>query len=167
MRALVVLGMSRRKVSGLLQRSPVLLIERRPPGPRPASQAPPKSTSTLLWWTAALLSVFIVADLVAYLYIFRSVLGMAETAVSELEFRNPYVGLAELYSEGGLNASRYDPIVNIPRVAAQVSSAEPDKVFPEAEHRYLSNFGTMSPNDRHLQVSSSVRIPFAPRRYMR
>ncbi|KZT04283.1 uncharacterized protein LAESUDRAFT_682844 [Laetiporus sulphureus 93-53] len=127
--------------------------------PEKASHARSQSQtiiSSLLHGTTGILVLFIVLDLIAFLYVFRSVLALSGPSTDEFEFRNPYIGLDELYASGRVNASRYDPIVNVPRVAAQVSSTEPNKVGVEDEHRYLSNFGTMTPLDRHLQVSSTI-----------
>ena len=80
-------------------------------------------------------------------------------ATAHLPIRNPYVGLAELYAPalGNATPGTYAPIVNAPRVAAQVSRTEPARVWPEDEHRWLSALGTMSPPDRHLLVTDDVR----------
>ncbi|KAF8647441.1 hypothetical protein AX14_008978 [Amanita brunnescens Koide BX004] len=45
----------------------------------------------------------------------------------------------------------------MPRSAAQVYETEPDKVSPQGDHQWLSDFGTLAPPDRHLQVSSTIR----------
>ncbi|KAF9809791.1 hypothetical protein IEO21_07266 [Rhodonia placenta] len=107
-------------------------------------------------WVSRVVCLLILVDLAVYLYIFRSLLVLSDDVLNDLEFRNPYIGLNELYASGRVNASRYEPIVNEPRIATQISSVEPDKVFPEDEHRWLSTAGTMSPLDRHLHVSSNV-----------
>ncbi|KAJ3514544.1 hypothetical protein NLJ89_g2318 [Agrocybe chaxingu] len=74
----------------------------------------------------------------------------------EMEFRNPYFGLDELYAQQRIQSSVYPKIVNKPKLAAQISSAEPDKVFPVDLHRWLSDFGRLSPPDRRLQVSKDI-----------
>ncbi|KZT63694.1 hypothetical protein DAEQUDRAFT_733523 [Daedalea quercina L-15889] len=104
--------------------------------------------------TVALL-LFVVVDLLAYLYIFRSILGDM-SAEPELEFRKPYRGLDDLYDSGETNSSKHAPIENVPRVATIVNSEEPDKVYPLDEHRWLSAYGTVTPLDRHLRVSNTI-----------
>ncbi|KIK02520.1 hypothetical protein K443DRAFT_131791 [Laccaria amethystina LaAM-08-1] len=42
----------------------------------------------------------------------------------KLEFRNTYIGLDDLYSSKEVRPSKYDRIVNVPRLAAQVSQIE-------------------------------------------
>ncbi|CAA7264996.1 unnamed protein product [Cyclocybe aegerita] len=75
---------------------------------------------------------------------------------NEMEFRNPYFGLDELYAQHRFQSSVYPKIVNEPKLAAQISSAEPDKVFPVDLHQWLSDFGRLSPPDRRLQVSKDI-----------
>lgn len=103
------------------------------------------------------LVTFFFLDFVAYLYIARMLLSHGPSE-DELEFRNPYIGLNELYSAKEVRPSKYDRIVNIPRLAAHVSQVEPELVMPFDVHRWLTDFGSVSPPDRQLQVSSAVCI---------
>lgn len=45
---------------------------------------------------------------------------------------------------------------NYPIVLQQVSSAEPDKAFPDDAHRYNSFRGYISPEERPFEISSEV-----------
>lgn len=103
------------------------------------------------------LITFFFLDFVAYLYIARMLL-FHRPSEDELEFRNPYIGLNELSSSEEARPSKYDRIVNLPRLAAHVSWVEPDLVMPFDVHRWLTDFGYVSPPDRQLQVSSAVCI---------
>lgn len=100
------------------------------------------------------LITFFFLDFVAYLYIARMLL-FHRPSEDELEFRNPYIGLNELSSSEEARPSKYDRIVNLPRLAAHVSWVEPDLVMPFDVHRWLTDFGYVSPPDRQLQVSSA------------
>ncbi|EGO00643.1 hypothetical protein SERLA73DRAFT_178509 [Serpula lacrymans var. lacrymans S7.3] len=105
--------------------------------------------------TIALLA-FSLLDVLVFLYVARLLASSSDTAFENLEFRNSYIGLEELYRSGNVNASHHDPIINIPRIATQVSNIETHKNFPEGEHQWLSDYGTLLPPDRHLQVSSEI-----------
>lgn len=102
------------------------------------------------------LSVFLCIDLLVYLVIFRRLSGLHPRQQEELEYRNPYTNLEDLYRTGLINVSDYPPIVSMPRISAQVSPIEQTRVFPQDEHRWLSQYGTVSPPDRHVLVTSSV-----------
>ena len=114
----------------------------------------------MLQWITVTLLLFVVVDLLAYLYVFSSIIHDISAPEPELEFRSPYRGLDDLYGSGEVNSSKHDPIENVPRVAVIVNSEYPDKVYPQDEHRWLSAYGTVTPLDRHLRVSSTVRICF-------
>ena len=86
------------------------------------------------------LITFFFLDFVAYLYIARMLLSHRPLE-DELEFRNPYIGLNELYSSKEARPSKYDRIVNVPRLAAHVSWVEPELVMPFDVHRWLTDFG--------------------------
>ena len=91
-----------------------------------------------------------------YLYVILLLSNVSNAASGVLEFRNSYVGLDELYETGTVSSSDHAPILNMPRIAAQISRDDPHKVFPEGEHEWFSEYGTLSPPDRHLQVSNDV-----------
>ncbi|KAJ7263749.1 hypothetical protein C8J57DRAFT_1625973 [Mycena rebaudengoi] len=48
----------------------------------------------------------------------------------DLEIRSPFVNLAELYSQEIMKSSKHDPIVNHARAFVQISSTEPERIFP-------------------------------------
>jgi len=97
-------------------------------------------------------------DMVAFAFVARMILNATYLDESDkLEFRNPYIGLDELYSSRKVKPSFYKRLTNEPRFATQISAAEPYKIFPIDLHRWLSDFGFVSPSDRRLKVSSTVR----------
>ena len=139
-------------LDGSLTQSATPLVQRR---------LQPEPKSTLSQWTTATLLLFVVVDLLAYLYVFSSIFHDISAPEPELEFRSPYRGLDDLYGSGEANSSKHDPIENVPRVAAIVNSEHPHQVYPQDEHRWLSPHGTVTPLDRHFKVSSTVRNPFS------
>ncbi|EIW52652.1 uncharacterized protein TRAVEDRAFT_174711 [Trametes versicolor FP-101664 SS1] len=81
----------------------------------------------------------------------------ADVGTTDLEFASPYYGLAELYESGSISASRIDPILNTPRVVAQVFSDRPNELAPVGEHDvFVKVFGTLSPHEKHLRVSETT-----------
>jgi hypothetical protein len=102
------------------------------------------------------LLTLITIDIAAYAYIACLFFTKADTG--DLEFKSSYVGLRELYQFGGLTPGHYDRILNMPRTAVQVYVDEPDRFSPPGAHQWLSDFGTLAPPDRHLQVSSKVSV---------
>ena len=108
----------------------------------------------------SLLVIVALADLVTLFYMSRIMTSVyAEVGTDGLEFASPYHGLAELYSSGTINASHIDPILNTPRVVAQVFSDRPKELAPVGEHDLFNKvFGTLSPHEKHLHVSQNVSI---------
>ncbi len=100
-------------------------------------------------------TVFIALDIVTYLKIGRLLLE-ADTKPKQLPIRYPYIGLDEMYSSTNIKTSKFDPLINAPILATQVSRVEPNKVFPVDIHQWLSDFGTLSPPDRNLHVTNTV-----------
>lgn len=77
----------------------------------------------------------------------------------DLKYGDTYIGLDDLYHSELFNKSRYSPFINSPRMIAQVSAIEQQKVFPQDGHWwYDSTIGTISPLDRHLVVSKHVSL---------
>ena len=115
----------------------------------------------MMQWISVLLAFFIAVDLVVYIILYRKVSALSRSIYqADFDFRSPYIGLDDLYNRTDLMGSpTFAPIVSLPRIAAQVSSIERIKVFPEDEHRYLHKVGTLTPPDRHLLVTNSVFIP--------
>jgi hypothetical protein len=114
--------------------------------------------SNILFVAVAVLSVLVAVDIAAYTYITR--LLFSQVGLDDLEYRSSYVGLGELYESGQLTPSRYNRTINMPRRAVQVYETYPDKVSAQGDHQWLSDFGTLAPPDRHLQVSGTVRAIF-------
>ncbi|OBZ73325.1 hypothetical protein A0H81_06838 [Grifola frondosa] len=112
----------------------------------------------ILLWIITLLLIITVTDILSLLYVrhvFATVYSDSNTA--ELEFANPYIGLAELYKYGGINASRIDPILNRPRVVAQVFRDRPMELAPLGEHDWFDpSYGTITPNEKHLKVDQNT-----------
>jgi len=103
------------------------------------------------------LILFFLVDLIAFAFIARLLLDARSLdGPDDMEFRNPYIGLDELYTFSNIRPSRYNKVINEPRLSAQISPAEPNRVFPIDAHRWLSDFGVLSPPDRHLQVSRNI-----------
>jgi hypothetical protein len=105
------------------------------------------------------LMMFFVVDIFVFISVARLLLEARYSAEDpeNMEFRNPYIGLNELYGYHKIKPSRYNTLINEPRLSAQISPVEPSRVFPIDAHRWLSDFGVLSPPDRHLQVTSDVR----------
>lgn len=105
------------------------------------------------------LAVLFILDIVAFAYITLILRDTSRVGVVDgLQFKNPYIGLDELYHLNKIRPSHYNPIVNEPRLSTQVSQDEPDKIFPVDLHRWLSDFGLLSPPDRNFKVTSTVRF---------
>jgi len=115
---------------------------------------PEQKASSGLRWTNLVLCLFVVADLVIFLLVFRQ---SSVTALGDLKFQDTYIGLKALYGSGKVKPSPRKPIVVVPRVQTQVSSAEPSKLAPADYHQWLDGFGMLSSRNRHLQVSSDIR----------
>ena len=105
-------------------------------------------------WLIAILFAFIFLDAMIYTYVGRALLRNVVTP--PLEFKNPYVGLDEMYNNGVVNSSYHAPIVNRPRRVAHVFRTDSHLASPVDEHRKLTSYGTISPPEEHLHVSSDV-----------
>lgn len=118
----------------------------------------PTSRHPYLSWMLSLLVIVALADLATLFYMSRIMNTVyAEVGTDGLEFASPYHGLAELYSSATINASHIDPILNTPRVVAQVFSDRPKELAPVGEHDLFNKvFGTLSPHEKHLHVSENV-----------
>lgn len=104
------------------------------------------------------LVLFFLVDILCFIYVARMLLNARHLDdIDHMEFRNPYIGLDELYAQGKIKPSHYNTLVNEPRFATQVSEALPDDIFPVDLHRWLSDFGLLSPPDRRFKVSKTVR----------
>ncbi|KAL6306347.1 hypothetical protein BKA93DRAFT_153763 [Sparassis latifolia] len=113
-----------------------------------------------LSFVLTLLLVVAAVDILSVIYIshiFQTYYADENAGLNELEFANPNVGLDALYKSGIVNASRIEPILNTPRLVAQVYHDHPSRLAPTGEHEYYSAwFGTLSPHERHLQVDPNT-----------
>ncbi|KAM5531428.1 hypothetical protein V8D89_014885, partial [Ganoderma adspersum] len=129
-----------------------------PPGyiPRRSSN---HSISSLLQWGLLALAGLVLIDLVAIAFVCR----MLDTVFKDrgtpagLEFADPYIGLKELYESGQVASSTIEPIINRPRLSAQVYVNEPDRPAPRGERdHWIDGWGTLSPHERRLHVTTEV-----------
>ncbi|TFY66320.1 hypothetical protein EVG20_g4769 [Dentipellis fragilis] len=74
-----------------------------------------------------------------------------------LELRNPYIGFDDLYRNKS-RTSPHGPIFNLGRALMQVSSAEPNKVFPQWPDSWMSPDGLVPMGDRHLLISTIAQF---------
>ncbi|KAF8902249.1 hypothetical protein CPB84DRAFT_1824378 [Gymnopilus junonius] len=120
-------------------------------------KATPTESST---WTLAIVAglvIFLMVDLIVFSLIGKMLLDARSFEDPEdMEFRNPYIGLDDLYHYHDIKPSHFSKVINEPRLSAQISPAEPNRVFPIDAHRWLSDFGVLSPPDRHFQVSNQI-----------
>ena len=118
------------------------------------------SISPLLQWGILVLAGLVVIDLVAIIFVCRMFDTVFEDRgnLAGLKFADPYIGLKELYESGQVVSSNIDPIINRPRLSAQVYVNEPDKPAPRGERdHWIDGWGTLSPHERRLHVTPEVR----------
>ncbi|KAN0129145.1 hypothetical protein V8E53_013016 [Lactarius tabidus] len=82
------------------------------------------------------------------------------TDPAQLDAPSTYINFDLLYRNGTKTNSNFPPIQGLPRALAQVSSAEPDKIFPQWPVSYLAAYGTVPYNDRRLLVEPEVISTF-------
>jgi hypothetical protein len=110
------------------------------------------------WTVSGRLISFIVIFFVLNIFVYLRIGHIFEsnTELTEPPVRPPYTVLGEIYKYTDVRPSKSEFLVNAPTLATQVSRAEPDKVFSVDTHKWLGDFGTLSPPDRHLHVTSTV-----------
>lgn len=106
----------------------------------------------------AAFAIIVISDVITLAYMWRMFRTVYRTTDKlDLEFANPYIGLADLYKSGTVNSSKVDPIIIQPRVSAPVYRDRPDRLTPLGERdTYDHIWGTTSPNERHLDVNPNV-----------
>ncbi|KAI0056951.1 hypothetical protein BV25DRAFT_1920588 [Artomyces pyxidatus] len=111
--------------------------------------------STIVLLLCTVVDVFLVLSLV--LRSDREVFSSTPASpTSALEMPNMYINFDKLYN-GTIQENRtFPPIVNIPRGMSQVSSAQPNKVFPQWPESWLTIYGSVPINSRRLWVSPEV-----------
>ena len=95
----------------------------------------------------------ILASVVANLAIFF-VPRHKPVAFASLKLESQYIGL-DVVTNASHNLPPVEVIVH-PPLMTQVSSDEPEKVFPDDPHAHMTPVGTISPDDRHFFVSPNV-----------
>ena len=75
---------------------------------------------------------------------------------TKLETPSTYINFDLLYPNGTKTDSRFPMIQALPRALAQVSSREPDKVYPQWPVSFLAPYGSVPYNDRRLLVDPEV-----------
>ncbi|KAH9058102.1 hypothetical protein EDB87DRAFT_1564383 [Lactarius vividus] len=77
---------------------------------------------------------------------------------AKLETPSTYINFDLLYRNGTKTKTshRFPPIQGLPRALAQVSAAEPDKVYPQWPVSFMAAYGTVPYNDRRLLVEPEV-----------
>ncbi|KAH8991481.1 hypothetical protein EDB86DRAFT_1607487 [Lactarius hatsudake] len=123
--------------------------------PRPV---PSNKSKTLLYFGFVIISVCTVLDSalllsLGYRYA-RSVWYLADPA--KLEAPSTYINFDLLYRNGTRTNHRFPPIHGLPRALAQVSAAEPDKVYPQWPVSFMAAYGTVPYNDRRLLVEPEI-----------
>lgn len=73
-----------------------------------------------------------------------------------LEMRSSYVNLDQLYSKPTMKSSKHGPIINHARAFVQISSTEPDRVFPPYRKLIQLDDGFVPPNERRLLMTPQV-----------
>ncbi|CDO70536.1 hypothetical protein BN946_scf184573.g4 [Trametes cinnabarina] len=125
------------------------------PENKPLWAQPSGRSPTVVTVMFILLAVVASTDLIALFYMSRILnTAYADLGTAGLEYANPYHGLAELYSSGAVQPPTIKPLLNTPRVVAQVFSDRPEELAPIGEHDLFTKaFGTLSPHEKHLQVT--------------
>ena len=77
---------------------------------------------------------------------------------ANLETRSSYINFDLLYRNGTKTSSQFPPIRALPRALAQVSSKEPDRVYPQWPVSFLAPYGSVPQNDRRLLVDPEVNL---------
>ncbi|KIP09677.1 hypothetical protein PHLGIDRAFT_34312 [Phlebiopsis gigantea 11061_1 CR5-6] len=134
--------------------------------PKGASSPPGSSGRSVTWLScvAALFAIVVVTDVATLAYMWRMYHTVFRTTdVQDLEFADPYIGLADLYASGTVNASKIEPILIQPRVSAPVYRDQPHKHTPLGERDTWDDvWGTTSPNERHLHVDRTTTVARFP-----
>ncbi|KAH8993700.1 hypothetical protein EDB92DRAFT_1796172, partial [Lactarius akahatsu] len=112
----------------------------------------------LLYFGFVIIAVCTVLDSVLLLSLgyryARSVWYPADPA--KLETPSTYINFDLLYRNGTKTNHRFPPIQGLPRALAQVSAAEPDKVYPQWPVSFMAAYGAVPYNDRRLLVEPEV-----------
>jgi hypothetical protein len=77
---------------------------------------------------------------------------------AKLETPSTYINFDLLYRNGTKTSSQFPPIRALPRALAQVSSKEPDRVYPQWPVSFLAPYGSVPQNDRRLLVDPEVNL---------
>jgi len=75
---------------------------------------------------------------------------------ANLETASTYINFDLLYRNGTKTSFLFPPIRALPRALAQVSSREPDRVYPQWPTSFLAPYGRVPQNDRRLLVDPEI-----------
>ncbi|EIM81462.1 uncharacterized protein STEHIDRAFT_142122 [Stereum hirsutum FP-91666 SS1] len=104
----------------------------------------------------------VIVSYIAFQYVRLQKQPTASSSSDEFELRSTYVNFDKLYGlDGGqqsLKPAPHEPIVNLPRAWAQVSRAEPDKVFEMWPESWMSEHGLIPNDERRLWVTTEFRV---------
>jgi len=111
------------------------------------------SKPSLIRLRNGLFTLFTIANLAVCLYL----LFTQEHPIDPRTLRMPdqFYGLDKSFDSGAPWLSN-TTVITFPTLLQQISQEEPSKVYPDDPRRYRSGFGTLSPEDRPLYVSSSI-----------
>lgn len=102
----------------------------------------------------------LIVSYIAFQYVHLQKQSATSSSSVELELRSTYVNFDRLYGlDGGqqlLKPAPHEPIVNLPRAWAQVSRAEPEKVFEMWPESWMSEHGLIPNDDRRFWVTPKV-----------
>lgn len=102
----------------------------------------------------------LIVSYIAFQYVHLQKQSATSSSSDELELRSTYVNFDRLYGlDGGqqlLKPAPHEPIVNLPRAWAQVSRAEPEKVFEMWPESWMSEHGLIPNDDRRFWVTPKV-----------
>lgn len=75
-----------------------------------------------------------------------------------IETASTFINFDYMYGKGskGMTFPHHEPIASLSRVQAQVSAAEPQRVFPRSSETWMTMLGPTSVGDRRLLVEKDV-----------
>ncbi|KAH7912744.1 hypothetical protein BJ138DRAFT_1112041 [Hygrophoropsis aurantiaca] len=145
--------------TSLLHEDGQLKDEIYPGTPRESKSSDSFTTHFVTRWAIMIIAICTVFDLVLVSCV--GVQYVRSTFWSQphepLEMRSSYVNLDVLYSNPTVNkTSRHGPITSHARAFAQVSSAQPDRVYPSYVGREIRKEGVLPLYERHLMVTPEI-----------
>jgi len=130
------------------------------PGERPESVTISNGIKALLRFGFFIIAVCTLLDCVLFValgYRYAKVV-LFPLDPAKLETPSTYINFDLLYRNGTKTSSQFPPIRALPRALAQVSSREPDRVYPQWPVSFLAPYGSVPQNDRRLLVDPEVNL---------